>query len=133
MTCKFHPNQEPIALCKRCDCGICKSCVAFADFSGLCPYCYLDSLKEKSRNYKIGEVILGIFAAIFLLGTIFAAIVGGVLYSNYHDPGMLTFFTYVGVFGALFVVVCIFATIVSFKKRKTLRLLEQKKRQLTTL
>ena len=44
---------------------------------------------------------------------------------------MLTFFTYVGVFGALFVVVCIFATIIGFKKRKALRLLEQKKRQLT--
>lgn len=133
MNCKFHPNTEPIALCKNCDCGICKSCMAFADFSGLCPYCYLDSLKEKARNYKIGKIILAVFASIFLLATILFTILGSVLYSIYHDVSMLTFFTYVAIFGVLFILFCVFSGMLAKKQKAALHLLEQKKKQLINL
>ena len=133
MRCKIHPDVEPIALCKECDSPMCKTCVAFGEFSGLCPYCYLDSLKDKARNYKIGKIILGIFAALFLAADLIFALMGGVLYGIHHDPAMLTFFSYVGVFSIAFIILCVFAAILGKIEKKVRIQLAEKKKQATTI
>ena len=133
MRCKIHPNVEPISLCKECDSPMCKACVAFGEFSGLCPYCYLDSLKERARNYKVGKIVLGVLAALFLIADLFFAILGGALYGTYHDPAMLTFFTYVGIFSIAFILLCVFAGMLGNKEKKVRLKLAEKKKAATTI
>ena len=82
MKCFIHHDSEAIAACRKCGKGMCSTCSAYSNHSGICPECRRDEFIkkrdqiEKQINYKKHDLGWYIFKSIIFVWTIIYPIYG---------------------------------------------------------
>lgn len=58
MKCFIHDERDAQGVCTKCGRAMCKNCMKFAEYSGLCPNCFKKSLEKRCLGCVIQMIIL---------------------------------------------------------------------------
>ena len=82
MKCFIHFNQEAVAACRTCGKGMCASCSAYSNHSGVCPECRKKELEEErlARINQTSKLKWAIFKSAALTILLCWTVIFGIVY-----------------------------------------------------